>query len=150
MLDLTPFLNQWLWPLLGILGAGLVTWLVLRSQAWLNAHASFLDAQTRQKITDMEEAALNEGVQVVLAQAKAVGDGYKPTINSGIVRFGAQIAINHSSGILKDNGADPDEVAAKILARLPANPESSVGTTGATLTTVTVETSPLPPLGESK
>lgn len=119
MLDLTVFLNAWVYPTLALILTGLVTWLVLRSQGWLQAHAQFLDAKTREKMTALEQTALNEGVQYVMAYAQRQGAQVHPVVNSWLLRQGAQVAINHASGILADNNMSPDDVANKILAKLP-------------------------------
>lgn len=147
MLDLTPIL-PWFYATLALVGAGLATWVVLRSQNWLNAHASFLDAQTREKITGMEQDALNAGVAYVVAYAKREGSQVHPVVNSWLLRQGAQVAIDHAAGLLADNGASPDDVANKILAKLPDNVVTTNVNTAVNypIDTAKVDTSPLPPI----
>lgn len=149
MVDLTPFLNDWAYPLLAVLLAGLAAWILVRSQAWLAAHASFLDVQTRQKIVTLEQQAIAAGVDYIISTAHRAGDNAKISISSPITRYGVQIAVNHAGGLLKDNGADPDEIAAKILAQLPDNIVAT-DTTGATVTTTTITVQNLPPIGNTK
>lgn len=118
-MDITPIINQWLVPFLVALGSGLTIWVGYHSKAWLDAHAAFLNAQTREKITGMEEKALNTGVNFVVNYAQREGALIHPQVNSWLLRQGAQLAINHASGVLADDGASPDQVANKILALLP-------------------------------
>lgn len=143
MLDVSPILVNWAYPLIALVLAGLAGWVMVRSASWLNAHAGFLDAQTREKILNIENQSIQTGVDVVMAQVKALGGSIELAINNPIIRYGAQVAINHASSILKDNGADPDEIAAKILAKLPDN-VISTDTTGQTIKTTTVTTETLP------
>lgn len=149
MLDLSPFLNAWFYPLLALVLTGLVGWLVVRSQAWLAAYATFLDASARGKIASLEEQALSMGVDFVLNWARIQGNKIQPVVNDVILKWGAQIALNHADGILTSNGFSADEVAAKILARLP-DTVIATDTTGATVTTTSVTSQPLPPIGTSK
>lgn len=147
MLDIAPFLNSWVYPLCALLLAGSTAWLLAKSSGWLDAHASFLDASARTKILAIEKEAIDEGVNVVMSEIEKTGAKIQPNIDNPIVRWGAQIAINHAAGTLADNGADPDEVAAKILTRLPPA-FVSTDTTGATIQPLSpVQTSPLKPIG---
>lgn len=146
MLDIQPFLHAWAYPFLALVLTGLSIWLVGRTTQWLDAHAAFLDAKTRASITDTEERALTAAAQTIEAWAQSTGDKVHPSIDNPILRWGAQIALNHASGILADNGASPDEIAAKLLAKLPPNVVSA-DTTGATIKTISVQVSTLKPIG---
>lgn len=141
MLNIQPFLTTWAYPLLALLLAGGSMWLMAKSGAWLTAHAGFLSATTRQKILGLENEAIQAGVEVAISQAKAAGATIHPSIDNPVIRYAANVALNHASGILQDNGATPDEVAAKILAKLP-DAVVSTDTTGQTVKTgiVTIQT----------
>lgn len=145
MLDITPLLDHWLYPMLALVLAGVAAWVLSRTSGWLDAHASWLDADRKAKLLAIEKEALDEGVAVVMQQAEATGAKIRPTVDNPIVRFGAQVAINHAAGTLADNGASPDEVAAKILARLPAN-VIATDTTGVTIHTIPVQIETLQPI----
>lgn len=149
MLDLTPVLNGWVYPLLALILTGTTSWLLIRSRTWLSAHANFLDASTKEKLAALENQALNEGANIIFNQVARAGNNLKVSIDSPVLRYGVQIALNHSASVLASNGADPDEVAAKILSRLPDNIVTT-DTTGATVTTTTVTTQTLKPAGKSK
>jgi hypothetical protein len=118
-MDITPIINQWLVPFLIALGSGLTIWIVYHTNSWLDAHAQFLDSQQRVNITATEEKALGIGVDWVVNFAEREGAKVHPQVNSWLLRQGAQLAINHASGILADNGANPNLIANKILAFLP-------------------------------
>lgn len=146
MLDLSPTLNTWLYPALALVLTGLTIWIVARSQSWLAAHAAFLDASTREKLVGLENQALDMGVQALETWARNTGNKIQPDINNPVVKWGAQLALNHASGILADNGLSPEDVAAKLLAKLPDNIVDT-DTTGATVKTTTVTVETLPPIG---
>lgn len=125
MLDLTPIL-PWFYATLALVLTGLAGWLVLRSGAWLSAHASFLDAKTRTELISAEQSALDAGVQYVLAYAQQQGGRVHPVVNNWLLRQGAQIAIDHSQELLADNGLSPQAIADKILAKLPAGTTTAI------------------------
>lgn len=145
MLDLAPFLDNWAYPLLALLLAGSTMWLIGRTSAWLNSHASFMDAATKTKILAIEKDALTEAANVIMKTVLAEGRTAKITVQDPLMRWGVQIALNHAAGTLSDHGASPDELAAKILARLPEQ-WTSEGTTGATVKTGVVTLETLAPL----
>lgn len=145
MLDLTPFLDHWLYPFITILLTGLGAWLMVRTSAWLRAHAGWLTADQQQKIAQMEKDAIQAGTDWVLGWVRRNAEKVKPDVNSWVLRTAAQVAINHASGVLADNGADPEEVATKILAKLPDNVVDT-DTTGAAAQTQQVSVTPLPPV----
>lgn len=146
MLDISPLLNGWLYPLIALLLTGFAAWALARASGWLDAHAKWLTADAHTKILAIEKEALDEGVSVVLSQVETLGQRVQPRIDNPILRYGAQIAINHAGGILADNGADPDEIAAKILARLPPA-IISTDTTGVTISApIPVQTETLQPI----
>lgn len=145
MLDFSQLINNWGLPLLALVLTGLVGWLVIRTSSWLDAHASFLNTQQRAKIVALEQSALNAGVNYALNIAKASGEKIHPQVNSWILRNAAQVAIDHADGILVDNGASPDQIAARILAHLPDN-VISTDTTGSKVKTTTVTVETLPPI----
>lgn len=145
MLDISQFLNTWAYPLIALILTGLIGWLVIRTSAWLDAHAKFLNAAQKTKIVAMEQSALDAGVNYILNYAKATGDKIHPTVNNWLLRNGAQVAIDHAGGILADNGASPDEIANRLLAHLP-DVVISTDTTGSVVKTTTVTTETLPPI----
>lgn len=146
MLNLSPIVDTWMVPAIALVLTGLGAWLVAKSGTWLDAHAKFLNASAREKITNLENQAVAEGVNVVTAYVQREGARIHPVVSSPVLAWGAQIAINHASGVLNDNGASPGEIAAKILAKLPAAVVTA-DTTGATPIAynppVTVEPLPL-------
>lgn len=137
MLNIQPFLLAYAYPLAALVLAGVAAWALGQSGKWLNAHAKFLSAQTKASILAAESNALDEGANVLMTQIKAQGDNTKVSINDPITRFAAQTAINHAAGMLASNGANPQEVAAKILARLPADMVAVVPASSATKTSPT-------------
>lgn len=144
MLDITPIL-PWFYATLALVLTGLAGWFVARSSGWLDSHASFLDAQTRTKLIAAEQDALNAGVQYVLAYAQREGGQIHPVVNNWLLRQGAQIAINHSQGLLTDNGLSADDIATKILAKLPMN-TTTTDVAASVPAPVIVDVRPLPPL----
>ena len=147
MLDLSPFLNDWLFPFVGLLLAGFTMWMMARSSAWLSAHAKFLNASTQTKILGIEQKALDEAASLVFGAVRNETAGVKLTIDSPIVRWGIQVAVDHAAGVLSANGAAADDVARKILARLPPA-FVSLDTTGAIVSQpLPVQTATLKPIG---
>lgn len=149
MLDLSNFINQWALPTIGLVLTGLVSWLVWRTNQWLDAHAKFLSASTKAKIAATEAQALNEGAQYLMTWLASQSKDIKVPVDGAVTRFAAQIAINHAGGVLAAHGASPEEIAAKILARLPSA-SVSLDTTGATVPLPQPVTSqPLQPIGDT-
>lgn len=149
MLDLTPLIHNWLVPALSLIGAGLVVWIVLRTRNWLDAHAAFLSAAQREKIATVEQNALQQGVDYVLAWVDRQGAQVHPKVNSWLLRQGAQVAIDHASGTLADNGWSPDDVANKLLAKLPpvaVTADASKAVVMPASYSDKVDVSPLPPI----
>ena len=132
MLDLSTFANQWALPIMSVLIAGGVLWLVKATTAYLDAHAKFLNAKQKAQIAALESSALDEGAQYLTTWLASQAKDAKIPMNSAVTRFATQIAMNHAAGVLTDNGASPEEVAAKILNRLPSI-STSLDTTGVTI-----------------
>lgn len=136
MVDARQFLDDWAFPILALVLAGGIGFLVKYTGNWLNAHATFLSAQTKQKIAALEMQALQEGADYIMAQAKATADkDGKFAVDGAVTRLGAQIALNHAAGVLSSHGLSPDEVANRILAKLPPI-QVTTDTTGATLSSL--------------
>lgn len=131
-IDIQPFLNSYAVPLGDALAAGLTIWLVSATKNWLDAHAAFLSAQTKEKITDLENQALDKGAAYIINWAQTNGGKFNPQVNSWVLSTAANVALNHAAGVLADNDNSPDDVADRLLAHLP--PEYiSTDTTGVTI-----------------
>lgn len=133
-LSMLDFSNPLTWALsvLAIVLAGGAAYIAARSSNWLDAHASFLTAQQRKDIVEMENAAFEKAENYIVTWAHQQGQKIRPSVDDPLVRWGAQIALDHAGGMLADHGMSPEEAAARILAYLPPY-EITQDTTGATV-----------------
>ena len=118
-LDLTNFLNQWAIPTFAVVLGACIWWLTKKTGSWLDAHAQFLNATTKQRLLVIEQQALTQGAQAIVNWAQSQEGKVHPHIKDPLVGWGAQVALNHANGVLRDNGYTPEKVAAMILANLP-------------------------------
>jgi len=129
-----------------VLLSGVALWLGYEFTAWLSAHATFLDAETQKSLADGLNRALQNGVNIAMSQLKAWEDVHKNVqVQGQVAAWAAQYAVDHSPDAVAKFGLDPTQLALKALAYLPT-PATSVGTTGATVTTTSVQTTTLPPV----
>lgn len=153
VLDLTTFLTTYAYPLLALILGGcalwLTGWLVAKGNPWLQAHAKFLNAQAMEKITALEDMAVQAGVDFLMQLVETQGAKVHISVSNPAVRQAAQVALDHAGGVLSAAGAAPDTVATKILAQLPTY-AMTTDTTGNTVQVVPLESAPLPPIGDSK
>jgi len=145
-MDLQPFLQTWLYPTIALTLAALGGWVLVRSQAYLASRGKWLDANAQTQIADLEKRALQMGTDAVMQWVQTNGNKLHPTLDSGVTTWAANLALSHAGGILAKNGLSPQEVADKIVARLPMTMVTT-DTTGRTVPkAVAVEVEPLPPI----
>lgn len=142
MIDISTFDQKWLLPFIAILLAGGWIWLAAHSASWLKAHAGFLNAKQQAMLLDAEHQIYQMGADYIVNQIQATGDKVHPKVDSWVMRQAIQMALDHPEII----AGRPEDVAAKILAKLP-QVAISTDTTGATVKTEAVETRPLAKTG---
>lgn len=143
--------------LFGWIDAGLLTvalaiagYFVLQLRAFLAEHAKWLSQQDRDRICDVAQQALRDGINYALSQLEKVQKQHEAITFPGGVKGwvgakAAQYAADHASHEIADLGWTPDLIAQKILAKMP--PVRTVeDTTGQTIIVGHVEISTLPPV----
>lgn len=146
--DITP-LFHWINDLLGAVAynvviPGVVLWVgYLVHQHAPPAFAAYYDAHMR----DSLNTALKNGTAAAINGLGAWETVHKDVAVQGAVqRMAAQYAIDHAPGALKHFGLSQEAIENKALAFIPPPPSIATDTTGATVRTVPVTETTLPPV----
>lgn len=108
--------------------------------------APYVGAQLESKASADLNLALQNGVRAAMARLEGAEDLHRNVeVKGAVTGWAAQYAIDHAPDAVRRFGLDPDQLAIKALAYLPAPPVAG-DLTGATVRTVPVETHDLPPL----
>jgi hypothetical protein len=136
-----------------ILLAGLALWLALRARAWVDAHISWLDADTRAKLQAQLEAVLNAGVRYALSELESLEASHPALktpagVKGWVTGKAGEYVVNHAEQELESVGWTPDEVAEKIVAKLP--PANIMLSSASIAAGAPVEVRPLVPIEGAK
>lgn len=114
-IDLTPLVDQVIYPLIAACVAPFVALLVQKLTLFLHIK---MEAQQQQAL----ETALTNGINFALSRAKTYADANGVVVSkSSLIQQAANYVLPKVPGTLKSLGITPDGVAERIEARLPSN-----------------------------
>ena len=136
--------NQFLQTIIEGLAMALSGWLMFVFHKYITP---WIGAQMEAKARDSLNTALANGVAIAMQKVEGAEKAHSDVqVKGAIAAWAAQYAIDHAPGAINKFGLDPNQLALKALAYVPAPPPDGQGTTGVTINTVKVETAPLPPI----